>query len=547
MKYKKVVILLVIFLLSIVMSTMNVSAKNITVDGNNKIIDKGTLTLSNIGKTNDTFTAVKIVDAYYDSSINVISYQFTSSFQEFLSNSDDYNTMTIDDYLNLESGGGYFSQTDLKALAGKYITYLRTRQISNDLTLVGNISKTNNVVSNVEVGSYLVLPVDLTKNKEGIEFLTYVSEIYTFYLYGPMIGNVVYEGNGGEWELKNAEIVSKRNESVGIFGMLWHGKTSSFLEAINSGVVLADSIGVQKNDSISFCVLDDENNSHAYNLPYGANEDLVQYLGGNLFTYTVKFPESVSVSLPGYAIPNAQLIKLQEVNNSLYGVFQGESVKFADFVMDEDDNSITITSYLRAAAFSWDLDVDVSKIIPSLNPNDYTEKIVVTKKYIKDPFVKLSDPPTEAELNAAFGVLEQTYDLHTLGVNIVNVNAKDEKLNGGEFKICEDQECTKVVDDQITITENGTTSFVGLSEDKDYYLVQTKVPTGYKLSSEPIKLNVGLEPDGYYNVVMVNSPIINLPFTGGSGTMIFSLIGILLIAMSVIFITVYYKKNKLAN
>ena len=200
------VIILVIFCMFI-----NVKAVNITVDSNTKgtvdtnsylIISGGSVDVDPTNIGNDTFSLYKILDAFYNSTSNVITYEFTSNFKKFLASSSTYKNLTVDDYFNLTSGditsGSTVTNSTLDKLMSAYTTYIKTNSIASDEYL--------DIVTTVCSGAYLILPNVTTK------------------IYSVMVANVVFEpNNNGEWFLSNAFIVPKVAEpsitkSIGTIG-----------------------------------------------------------------------------------------------------------------------------------------------------------------------------------------------------------------------------------------------------------------------------------------------------------------------------------------
>lgn len=81
----------------------------------------------------------------------------------------------------------------------------------------------------------------------------------------------------------------------------------------------------------------------------------------------------------------------------------------------------------------------------------------------------------------------------------------------------------------------------------DYYLVETQAPSGYNLLDNAVKVNFGdgdVDVNGVYTVAVSNSSGIKLPITGGTGTVIFTVIGIALMAGAVVLLVISRKKSK---
>ena len=82
----------------------------------------------------------------------------------------------------------------------------------------------------------------------------------------------------------------------------------------------------------------------------------------------------------------------------------------------------------------------------------------------------------------------------------------------------------------------------------DYYLVETQAPSGYNPLDDAVKVNF-TDSDvattaGIYTVKVPNSSGITLPITGGTGTVIFTVVGIALMVGAVILLVVSRKKSK---
>lgn len=82
----------------------------------------------------------------------------------------------------------------------------------------------------------------------------------------------------------------------------------------------------------------------------------------------------------------------------------------------------------------------------------------------------------------------------------------------------------------------------------DYYLVETQAPSGYNILDNAVKVNFTdaevAGTNGIYTVEIENTSGIQLPITGGTGTVIFTIIGIALMVGAVMLFVVSRKKAK---
>ena len=81
----------------------------------------------------------------------------------------------------------------------------------------------------------------------------------------------------------------------------------------------------------------------------------------------------------------------------------------------------------------------------------------------------------------------------------------------------------------LVTSSNGTLLIKGLGK-KTYYLVETETKAGYNLLSDAVEMKVGDEADFQYETTIVNKKGFNLPQTGGIGTLMFIVIGGVLMA-----------------
>lgn len=118
---------------------------------------------------------------------------------------------------------------------------------------------------------------------------------------------------------------------------------------------------------------------------------------------------------------------------------------------------------------------------------------------------------------------------------------------GGESGALTDIEWVNNIDDATTVVTNanGAASFEGL-KNGIYYLVETEAPEDYNLLKNPVEIVVSGSASAGLTVVaeIANSEGTELPTTGGSGTAIFYLAGIILILASLAFLVIRRYKHK---
>ncbi|MEE1218465.1 MAG: SpaH/EbpB family LPXTG-anchored major pilin [Ruminococcus sp.] len=171
----------------------------------------------------------------------------------------------------------------------------------------------------------------------------------------------------------------------------------------------------------------------------------------------------------------------------------------------------------------------------------------------------------------------QTVYVKTFGIDLFKVTANNTSkgLPNAEFTLYTDSAATKKfeykADDNVTYTvtavsgNDGIAKFVLTSSDasalyngKDfladpdatYYVKETKAPVGYNISSTVYTVNPSknyaytrVNADPKTNIGYVTNYPVTVPNTGGMGTMIFTVVGISLIACAGVLLLVVRKKN----
>jgi len=200
---------------------------------------------------------------------------------------------------------------------------------------------------------------------------------------------------------------------------------------------------------------------------------------------------------------------------------------------------------------------------------DHTKnKNIATLTYSNDPYG--TDTKTK----------KSDTSVNTFGLEIFKYenNNRNKPLSGAVFEIYRDKECTQKVGTTTPTNSEGIAYYKGLgandwkeiydtngnylcySRQKEYYLKEIKAPNGYNISNEITVAKIGYnivssgfangegtmigEREGYYRVEIPNYKNILLPVTGGTGTILFTVMGLVLITCS-IYYYIKYKNKKL--
>jgi len=86
--------------------------------------------------------------------------------------------------------------------------------------------------------------------------------------------------------------------------------------------------------------------------------------------------------------------------------------------------------------------------------------------------------------------------------------------------------------DEVTVDANGVVKVIGLDEGK-YYFHETVAPTGYSLNPTDSSATITKdEKNVSTETYMTDTTLVSLPFTGGMGTTIFTILGVAIMAMA---------------
>ena len=495
MKKRILSLLVAIFTFGLV---LNVDAASITtgstkgtVDTNSYIVtDDAALMVTN-APVSDTLAAYKILDTFYNASTNVITYEFTSNFKAFLASSSTYKNLTVDEYYNLTSGditsGSTRTSSTLDRLASAYASYVKTNSvIGADLTYDAGEGATGTVLP---AGAYLVLPK------------------VTNSVYAVMVGNIIPTANGNDWTIDDATIVAKvANASVvKSVGSIGHvdgtydiGEEFSYFlvggvpqyptNATNKVYTMKDIIGAGLDFSAisNFVVKDGETS-----LLVNSDGTVVNAAGNTVATITIS----------------------------------GKNLTIAfnvDYV-----TSTTVTVEYKA------------KLNNSAVLGDTGNLNSATLTYSNDPYGTGTITSNVAQTSVF------TYGVEVL---IYANGDKSKVLSGVKFEVYSDASLTKKLG-EMTTDSTGRGRLPGLAEGT-YYLKQVSTASGYTLAKGAITIKVKLEGstpgsvEGYYEAEVAAFEAGTLPFTGGPGTILYTVIGMITVVSAILLFVLYTRKKK---
>ena len=159
------------------------------------------------------------------------------------------------------------------------------------------------------------------------------------------------------------------------------------------------------------------------------------------------------------------------------------------------------------------------------NTVDYVPGIV--NGYTGNVTLKKVDTKGNILNGAEFQLLKETPAKEGAAATKTPINVV--KVKDGEYKVALDRE-----DDATTtlVATTGTLKVTGLDEG-DYEFKETKAPTGYKVNSENKAFTITADETDEVTVGagnFVNTKLSSLPSTGGMGTYLFTIIGVVVMA-----------------
>lgn len=475
---------------------LNVDAVTITTDSSKKgttdtssllATNTGTITVSNVSST-DKLVAYKVLDVYYNSTSNVFTYEFTTSFKAFLASSTTYKNLTVDQYFALTSGditsGSTRTQSTLDKLVSAYASYVKTNSVtSTALTTSGT-----NATGSVAVGAYLVIP-SITNN-----------------VFAVMVANVVPTPSGSTWVISNATIKAKVS-------------SASLTKYIGSEGSKDGDYSVGSEFSYILVGTVPQFPTNATNTTYTINDTV----GSGI---TLSALSTISIKYGSTTLTNA---------NGTFKNSSGQTVATAT-ITGQKLTIVFNASYIDSTTVTVQYK---AKLNSGATLGDEGNLNSATLTYANDPY------GTGTTTTSAVNVAAFTY-----GIEAFIYSNKDDsvKLSGVKFEVYSNSSLTTKVGD-FTTDSNGRGSLAGVKSGT-YYLKQVSTAAGYTLPKDAVAVKVKVTGatagtvTGYYRADIAAYEAGTLPFTGGSGTSLFSLIGLLVIGASAVAIIVYRNKKE---
>lgn len=472
-----------------------------TTDPDSYIVtDKATLTINKVSSS-DTFNAYKIIDVFYNKTTNVVTYEFTSDFKTFLAQSALYKTLTVSDYYNLTSGditsGSTQTTSTLDKLVSSYATYMHSYSVNGTSMSISGTTAS----ASLDAGVYLVLPTSTQR------------------VYSVMVGNLTPKAENDTWVISDFTINAKVSDA-------------SIVKYVGKVGQTIGSYGI--GDYVPFILI-----ANLPQLPTNASDKHI-YLGEiikdmfeepDFSRFIIKDGETTLTTKSDGTVVNSAGTYVAKIFMNEYAseIAGGKTIQIT-LKYDELKNRKITVEYSLKLSSNVALGSKGNASLSGLSFNT------------KDIYRPSSDVVPS-------GIFQAQVTIYTYGIDLLAYKKGDKSttLSDMTFEVYKDSSLTQKVG-TITTDSSGKGTLAGVGEGT-YYIKNTKTKSGYRLANTTamkVKIagSVASDTDGYYKVEIEVPTATLLPITGGSGTIIYTALGLIIIVTSITVFTVYTKKQK---
>ena len=450
---------------------------------------------------NDVLAAYKVVDITYNAAKNTLSHKWNSLFDDYFSQKNSITNSanrayTVDEFAAIKDSA------ELKTLLAGLPNYIATNKSISPVDTQTVDADGTATFANLAMGEYFIRPTSTTS------------------VYQLMLQKLEPTVSGGKYVIDDLTFGAKREEV--------------------SVDKAANKTSVTKKEKVTYTITVD--------IPTYASQavDKSFYVSDLLPNGLTIDPASIKVQIDG-----------TDVDTAAYTL---DTTAVAEYTFKL---SVSAEQYTD----NWSANGGKQLVITytaTLNDNGTTE--VNTKETNKVTFDYSNYPYVENSHKQK----TDTVDVTTFAIKIDKYVKNDEhaKLANAKFDLYRTATHAEVIagsavnipytnvngiklESDLVTDANGTATFAKYEANGtnyDYYLVETQAPSGYNILDNAVRVNfTDTEVEataGVYTVKVPNSSGILLPITGGTGTVIFTIIGIALMVGAVVLFVVSRKKAK---
>lgn len=493
MKSKKLATLLLTLVLAIGLLPMSVFAVQRDVAAGST----ASITIENAVE-NDKLAAYKVVDLAYNAANNTLTYAWNSVFADYFAGTTSYNSTayTVEQFAALKD-----DSDKLKALLAQLPNYIANRSIAPvaTRTVAENGTAT---FEGLAMGEYFIRPTSTTS------------------VYQLMLQKVEPTVADGKYVIDDLTFNAKHKQVT-------VDKT-------------ANKTSVTKNEKVTYTV--------AVDIPTYAEQatDKSFYVADLLTDGLTLDTTSIKVQIEGVDVAAAAYTLDTTAVDAYTFKLSVSAAQYTDSWSANGGKQLVIT-------YTATLNNDNTTAV------NVKETNTVTFDYSFYPYVENSHKQkTDTVDVTTFAIKidkyvdgEETNKLAGAKFDLYRTATQAEIDAGGTVEIPHTTVKGILLESGLTTDANGAATFEKYEANGkkyDYYLVETQAPSGYNLLADAVKVNftdAEVEAtNGVYTVEVPNSSGIQLPITGGTGTVIFTIIGIALMVGAVVLFVVSRKKAK---
>lgn len=520
--------MLVLALVITIVPTANVKAADYAGDG-------GKVTINNVTKDN-TLVGYKIIEIKYNSD-NTVSYEWATGVAEAIKAMNNNTDMTVEGFAAIDD-----NEERQKLLSGVPSILTGTPDLTAQTpTVTGDALEGTVTWSDVPLGGYLIMPTSTTD------------------VYQIMVAIVQPELDANDEYVTTSDTIAAKKTPIGIEKTVDDETTGD--SKIVTYTIMAD-VPVYEDGAID-----------------------VTYIIGDKLSSGLTFDKN-SLKVYGYTVAR------DSVSDSITATELGSltpSTTYTGLYTGVEGDTVDSVAQTFVLTFNYDGTVNSGENLKTLGIK--TIKIVYEAKLNDDAVIgsagNLNKVKMEythypfTENNHKYATDDEKVYTFQLDIDKVASGNNTKKLEGAEFEVY-----LKVEDSDTTIDSNKypTTAYVTnatvsalptgnfvnvgtITTDTDgkaslenldagtYYLVETKAPNGYTLPTSAFEVTIdkdgtdtNLDKTTYiYTKKIENYKGFVLPETGGTGTVIFTAVGVSLMLVAVVAFFVLRKKEMSKN